>query len=117
MQPERIMAKLQHTYDTLNFPIFRLDSTTISRSKLEESIESTEMTISNETTSQSADVLNEIGNVDGVLYMYGTPPLIFFCIISIAINIKVLMSAFWIRRPLSPTLYISLSLTGIAINL
>jgi len=111
------MAKVQYAYDTLNFPIFRLDTTTIYRSKLEESIESTEMTINNETTSQNTDVLNEIGNVDGVLYMYGTPPLIFFCIISIAINIKVLMSVFWIRRPLSPTLYISLSLTGTTINL
>lgn len=45
-------------------------------------------------------------------YLYGTPPLIFFCAVSIAINIKILMSAGWIRRPLSPTLHISLSLAG-----
>ncbi|EZA57457.1 hypothetical protein X777_02465 [Ooceraea biroi] len=44
--------------------------------------------------------------------MYGTLLLILFCIISIAINIKILMSIFWIKRPLSPTLHISLSLTG-----
>ncbi|RLU18879.1 hypothetical protein DMN91_009237, partial [Ooceraea biroi] len=84
---------------------------TIYRSKLEESIESTKMTMINGTT-QSTDVLNEIGNVDSVLYMYGTLLLILFCIISIAINIKILMSIFWIKRPLSPTLHISLSLTG-----
>ncbi|XP_043286249.1 trace amine-associated receptor 4-like [Venturia canescens] len=45
-------------------------------------------------------------------YLYGTPPLIVFCIISVVINIKTLMSAGWIRRPLSPTLHISLSLAG-----
>lgn len=46
------------------------------------------------------------------LYLYGIPPLIFFCIISVAINVKILVSVYWIRRPLSPTLHISLSLAG-----
>lgn len=49
---------------------------------------------------------------DSIFYFYGTIPLIFFCILSIAINIKILLSIYWIRKPLSPTLYISLSLTG-----
>lgn len=47
-----------------------------------------------------------------LLYFYGTLPLIFFCIISVAVNIKVLVCVYWIRRPLSPTLHISLSLAG-----
>lgn len=111
MQPEEIVA-IQHVHNTLNLPT--PDAATIYRSKLEDLIESTKMTMINGTTMQDADGLNEIGNVDGILYMYGIPPLILFCIISIAINIKVLLSAFWIRRPLSPTLYISLSLTGIS---
>lgn len=76
------------------------------------SIDSTNMIIINESAAQSANISNQIGNVDGVLYLYGTPPLILFCVISIAVNIKVLISVFWIRRPLSPTLYISLSLAG-----
>lgn len=49
---------------------------------------------------------------DSYFYFYGTLPLIFFCILSVAINIKILLSVYWIRRPLSPTLHISLSLTG-----
>ncbi|KAM0732736.1 Trace amine-associated receptor 3 [Formica fusca] len=75
-------------------------------------IDSTNMIIINESAAQSANISNQSGNVDGVLYLYGTPPLILFCVISIAVNIKVLISVFWIRRPLSPTLYISLSLAG-----
>ncbi|XP_011315081.1 G-protein coupled receptor 12 isoform X1 [Fopius arisanus] len=47
-----------------------------------------------------------------LLYFYGTLPLIFFCIISIAVNVKILGCVYWIRRPLSPTLQISLSLAG-----
>ncbi|CAL1680360.1 unnamed protein product [Lasius platythorax] len=75
-------------------------------------IESTNMMLINESAAQSTNISNQIENVDGVLYLYGAPPLILFCVISIAVNIKVLISVFWIRRPLSPTLYISLSLAG-----
>ncbi|XP_063986867.1 beta-2 adrenergic receptor-like [Diachasmimorpha longicaudata] len=46
------------------------------------------------------------------LYFYGTLPLIFFCIISIVVNIKILVCVYWIRKPLSPTLKISVSLAG-----
>ncbi|KYN04066.1 Trace amine-associated receptor 3 [Cyphomyrmex costatus] len=66
----------------------------------------------NESTTQNVIISNQIRNIDGMLYLYGAPPLILFCIISIVVNIKVLISVFWIKRPLSPTLYISLSLTG-----
>ncbi|XP_070164540.1 adrenocorticotropic hormone receptor-like [Polyergus mexicanus] len=75
-------------------------------------IDSTNMIIINESATYSTNISNQSGNVDNVLYLYGTPPLILFCVISIAVNIKVLISVFWIRRPLSPTLYISLSLAG-----
>ncbi|XP_015608084.1 trace amine-associated receptor 8a [Cephus cinctus] len=46
------------------------------------------------------------------LYLYCTPPLIFLCILSVAINLRILLSVHWIRRPLSPTLHISLSLAA-----
>ncbi|XP_025266717.1 trace amine-associated receptor 2-like [Camponotus floridanus] len=68
--------------------------------------------IFNESTAQVANMSNQIDRTDNVLYMYGVPLLIFFCVISVAVNIKVLISAFWIKRPISPTLYISLSLAG-----
>ncbi|PSN54542.1 hypothetical protein C0J52_07093 [Blattella germanica] len=46
------------------------------------------------------------------LYLYTIPALLIFCIISIAYNIRILISIYWIRRPLTPTLHISLSLAG-----
>jgi melanocortin 2 receptor len=47
-----------------------------------------------------------------MLYKYTVPALLTFCVISLAINIRILISIYWIRRPLSPTLHISLSLAG-----
>lgn len=46
------------------------------------------------------------------LYITFTPVLISLCVFSIVFNVILLMSVIWIRRPLSPTLYISLSLAG-----
>lgn len=46
------------------------------------------------------------------LYKYYIPPMLLFCLASIVINIRVLLSVHWIRRPLSPTLHISLSLAA-----
>lgn len=75
-------------------------------------IDPTNIMIINESATQIVNMSNQIDTVDNVLYLYGAPLLIFFCVISIAVNIKVLVSVFWIRRPISPTLYISLSLAG-----
>jgi melanocortin 2 receptor len=47
-----------------------------------------------------------------IMYKYTVPALLTFCIISLAINVRILISIYWIRRPLSPTLHISLSLAG-----
>lgn len=66
--------------------------------------------VGNDTSSMDDDKLQNDETYK--LYLYGTPPLILFCIISIAINVKILVSVYWIRRPLSPTLHISLSLAG-----
>lgn len=115
MHPEETFAK-QHSYIALNFST--LSSAIVNRLFSEEMestsmpIESTNMMLINESAAQSTNISNQIENVDSVLYLYGAPPLILFCVISIAVNIKVLISVFWIRRPLSPTLYISLSLAG-----
>lgn len=46
------------------------------------------------------------------LYITFTPILILLCVFTIIFNIILLLSIIWIRRPLSPTLYISLSLSG-----
>lgn len=46
------------------------------------------------------------------LYITFTPVLILLCVFSIIFNLILLLSVIWIRRPLSPTLYISLSLAG-----
>lgn len=46
------------------------------------------------------------------LYITFTPVLILLCVFSIIFNLILLLSVIWIRRPLSPTLYISLSLSG-----
>ncbi|KAE9528120.1 hypothetical protein AGLY_012542 [Aphis glycines] len=46
------------------------------------------------------------------LYITFTPVLILLCVFSIVFNVILLLSVLWIRRPLSPTLYISLSLAG-----
>lgn len=54
---------------------------------------------------------NKLNNVN-LLYFYGALFLILFCIISVVVNIKILLSACWIRQSLSPTLHISLSLAG-----
>lgn len=114
---ETITARRAYSMLNLSIP----DVATVNSSAFEGSIESTgvsiestNVTMINEST-QSANISSQIGNIDGALYLYGAPPLILFCIISIVVNIKVLMSVFWIRRPLSPTLYISLSLAGIII--
>lgn len=107
MQPEEFFVT-QRAHGTLNFPTHA--TPLLHRSRFEGSMESKKMTTIDE--SAGADIQSRIGHVNSVLYLYGTPPLILFCVISIAINIKVLMSVFWIKRPLSPTLHISLSLAG-----
>lgn len=51
-------------------------------------------------------------NYSHLLYVSFTPVLILLCVCSIIFNVILLLSVVWIRRPLSPTLYISLSLAG-----
>lgn len=65
---------------------------------------------SNATATANATI-----NVDNTMdykYIYVPTLLVVFCAVSVMINIKVLASAYWIKRPLSPTLHISLSLAG-----
>lgn len=50
--------------------------------------------------------------IDPNLYKYYVPPMLLFCLISLIVNIRVLMAVRWIRRPLSPTLHVSLSLAA-----
>lgn len=45
-------------------------------------------------------------------YKIFVPPMLLVCLISIITNIRVLLSVHWIRRPLTPTLHISLSLAA-----
>jgi len=110
IQSEKTLSK-RHTY-TLNISSSAITDRSMSE-KIESmsTIDSTNVII-NESTAQIANMSNQIDRIDDVLYLYGVPILIFFCVISVAVNIKVLISVFWIRRPISPTLYISLSLAG-----
>ncbi|XP_011877479.1 PREDICTED: trace amine-associated receptor 4-like isoform X2 [Vollenhovia emeryi] len=112
MQAEETVTT-QRAHSTLNLSI--PDIATVNSLVFEELMESTSIstgptnvTMINESMTQNNS--SQIGSADGILYLYGVPPLILFCVISVVVNIKVLMSVFWIRRPLSPTLYISLSL-------
>ncbi|XP_011877478.1 PREDICTED: trace amine-associated receptor 4-like isoform X1 [Vollenhovia emeryi] len=114
MQAEETVTT-QRAHSTLNLSI--PDIATVNSLVFEELMESTSIstgptnvTMINESMTQNNS--SQIGSADGILYLYGVPPLILFCVISVVVNIKVLMSVFWIRRPLSPTLYISLSLAG-----
>uniref|UniRef100_A0A8D8QJX9 5-hydroxytryptamine receptor 7 n=1 Tax=Cacopsylla melanoneura TaxID=428564 RepID=A0A8D8QJX9_9HEMI len=47
-----------------------------------------------------------------LLYTWAVPLLIVLCIVCIVFNMILVMSICWIRKPLSPTLYISISLAG-----
>lgn len=60
---------------------------------------------SNDNVSSNDDTIK-------TMYKYTVPALLTFCIISLAINVRILITIYWIRRPLSPTLHISLSLAG-----
>ncbi|XP_066581685.1 adenosine receptor A3-like [Prorops nasuta] len=75
----------------------------------ESSVENISTNVSKNVTQ---DEIDSQGDLNKLFYLYGTLSLIIFCIISIAINIRILISVFWARRPISPTLYISLSLAG-----
>lgn len=109
MQTEKISAT-QRAHNVLNFTI---PNTTI-HSILEEFTVYAKI-INESMTRNMSNMLCQRENC--MLYLYGTPALIFFCIISILVNINVIISVFWIKRPLSPTLCISLSLAGNDISL
>ncbi|XP_069668840.1 melanocortin receptor 5-like [Periplaneta americana] len=66
-----------------------------------------ESQINSSTTSNTGD-----DETIKTMYKYTVPALLVFCILSLAINVRILISIYWIRRPLSPTLHISLSLAG-----
>ncbi|XP_022916160.1 melanocortin receptor 5-like [Onthophagus taurus] len=46
------------------------------------------------------------------VFFYTVPILTIFCIISVIINIKVLLAVRWLRKPISPTIHMSLSLAA-----
>lgn len=66
------------------------------------------MSTNNTTSIQSGtdDVLVDTN------YKIVIPPMLLVCLISVITNIRVLLSVHWIRRPLTPTLHISLSLAA-----
>ncbi|KAG5334719.1 OCTB1 protein, partial [Acromyrmex charruanus] len=90
--------------------IFRSKFVTKRSNSTSMSTELMNATMINEMT-QSEITSSEIKNIK-ILYLYGVSLLMLFCVISIIVNIKILITMFWIKCPLSPTLYISLSLTG-----
>lgn len=65
------------------------------------------MNVTNFTNQSNSDIIAVTK-----YYKYYTPPLIIFGFCSVIVNVRVLLSTYWVRRPLSPTLHISLSLAG-----
>lgn len=65
--------------------------------------------IFNDSNSIIRNVTNETTRIH---YLIFVPMMIFLCFVSVIINIKVLVSVFWLRSPISPTLKISLSLAA-----
>ena len=68
-------------------------------------------------TSGTNSSFNSTGNSDTCqseylryLYVYALPVMIFFCVLSIFVNVIIVVSARWCRRPMTPTLYFSISL-------
>ena len=46
------------------------------------------------------------------IYQTWTPVLIFFCALTFFVNVFIVIAARWMRRPLTPTMYFSLSLAA-----
>jgi hypothetical protein len=46
------------------------------------------------------------------IYQTWTPVLIFFCALTFLVNVFIVIAARWMRRPLTPTMYFSLSLAA-----
>lgn len=46
------------------------------------------------------------------LYQIWTPVLIFFCALTFLVNVFIVVASRWMRRPLTPTMYFSLSLAA-----
>ncbi|KAL1456414.1 hypothetical protein WDU94_001145 [Cyamophila willieti] len=65
-----------------------------------------------ENFSQLLDQQERLFHTMMLLYTWAVPLLIVLCIVCIVFNMILVMSICWIRKPLSPTLYISVSLAG-----
>jgi len=46
----------------------------------------------------------------GFLYTVAVPVMCFFCLITVVVNLVIVAAAHWCRKPMSPTLYFSISL-------
>jgi len=62
-------------------------------------------TYTNDTESAGDDFISK-------LYLYSLPPILIFCLVTFIVNTVIVVSSIWIRRPLSPTLSISISLAS-----
>lgn len=70
------------------------------------------LNITNSTWINITNTDREIALLLVSLYKYWVPPLVIFCSISLVVNIKVLLAIHWLKRPISPTVNISLSLAA-----
>jgi len=50
------------------------------------------------------------GSHRGTLYSTSVPVMLFFCALTLIVNLVIVLSARWCRKPMSPTLYFSISL-------
>ena len=71
---------------------------------------STATTVTTTAAAAAANVNHQWSNIQSVTYIVVPLLCVFLCTVATIINARILFCVRWIRRPLSPTLYISLSL-------
>lgn len=65
------------------------------------------LTQNNNFTNSTTDMNSEIKSS---LYSIVIPAMVFFCVLTASVNLIIVISAHWCRKPMSPTLYFSISL-------
>lgn len=64
----------------------------------------------NETAINATNATAAVSILQGNLYATILPIMLFFCVLAVIVNLLIVISARWCRKPMSPTLYFSISL-------
>ena len=63
-------------------------------------------------TAATVGVINMLNPFERRLYEIGVPVITFFCSLTFVINSVIVVSSAWMRRPLSPTMHLNISLAA-----